>query len=167
MRQYPIWGIGVAIALLLTSVPAAFAIFIEVPPDMTVNASSPSGAVVKYSVKSVYSLDNPVTVQCSPQSGSVFPVGQTTVVCTATDTEGNSNSNSFVVNVRYESKVTTVSTLGTIPNISGDAPEADIGASDIAISLSILSAALGAAVAVMIKNRHKETEKARFDRPQP
>lgn len=166
MRQYPIWGIGVAIALLLTGVPAAFA-SIEVPPDMTVNASSPSGAVVKYSVKSVYSLDNPVAVQCNPQSGSVFPVGQTTVVCAATDTEGNSNSNSFMVNVR--SQVTTVSALGTIPNISGDAPvaEANISASDIAISLSILSAALGAAVAVIIKNRHKETEKARFDRPQP
>ncbi len=159
MRQYPIWGIGVAIALLLTGVPAAFASFIEVPPDMTVNASSPSGAVVKYSVKSVYSLDNPVTVQCSPQSGSVFPVGQTTVACTATDTEGNSNSNSFVVNVRYESKVTTVSTLGAIPNISGDAPEADISTSDIAISLSILSAALGAAVAVIIKKPPQRNRK--------
>jgi hypothetical protein len=30
-----------------------------------------------------------VTVQCNPPSGSCFPVGVTTVTCTATDTSGN------------------------------------------------------------------------------
>lgn len=39
------------------------------------------------------------TVSCSPSSGSAFPVGTTTVTCTATDTAGNTASCSFTVKV--------------------------------------------------------------------
>ena len=38
-----------------------------------------------------------VTVVCIPSSGSVFPVGLTTVTCTATDASGNSATCSFTV----------------------------------------------------------------------
>ncbi len=38
-----------------------------------------------------------VTVACSPSSGSVFPVGSTTVTCTATDVAGNTATCSFTV----------------------------------------------------------------------
>jgi hypothetical protein len=40
-----------------------------------------------------------VTVVCNPPSGSVFPVGTTTVNCTATDAHGNTASCSFTVTV--------------------------------------------------------------------
>jgi len=40
-----------------------------------------------------------VTVSCTPASGSSFPKGTTTVVCTATDSSGNTNSCSFTVTV--------------------------------------------------------------------
>jgi hypothetical protein len=40
-----------------------------------------------------------VVVVCNPPSGSVFPVGTTTVTCTATDAAGNSASCSFNVTV--------------------------------------------------------------------
>lgn len=40
-----------------------------------------------------------VTVVCVPASGSSFPVGTTTVTCTATDTSGNTATCSFPVNV--------------------------------------------------------------------
>jgi hypothetical protein len=36
-------------------------------------------------------------VTCSPVSGSTFPIGTTTVTCTASDTRGNSSSRSFPV----------------------------------------------------------------------
>ncbi|MFL6275770.1 MAG: HYR domain-containing protein, partial [Blastocatellia bacterium] len=39
------------------------------------------------------------SVVCSPASGSSFPVGTTTVMCTATDTAGNTASCSFTVKV--------------------------------------------------------------------
>lgn len=41
----------------------------------------------------------PATVTCNPPSGSTFPVGTTTVTCTATDTGGNIASCSFTVTV--------------------------------------------------------------------
>jgi hypothetical protein len=41
----------------------------------------------------------PVTVVCLPASGSVFPVGTTTVTCTATDAAGNEARCSFAVTV--------------------------------------------------------------------
>ena len=40
-----------------------------------------------------------VTVACNPPSGSCFPVGVTTVTCTATDASGNTATCSFTVNV--------------------------------------------------------------------
>jgi len=39
------------------------------------------------------------TVMCNPPSGSVLPVGTTTVTCTATDSSGNTATCSFPVNV--------------------------------------------------------------------
>src|SRR6185369_14904141 len=38
-----------------------------------------------------------VTTVCTPASGSCFPVGTTTVTCTATDTSGNTATCSFTV----------------------------------------------------------------------
>jgi hypothetical protein len=40
-----------------------------------------------------------VTVVCVPPSGSIFPVGTTTVTCTATDASGNTATCSFTVSV--------------------------------------------------------------------
>jgi hypothetical protein len=40
-----------------------------------------------------------VQVSCAPPSGSQFPVGATTVVCTATDAAGNKATCSFIVTV--------------------------------------------------------------------
>jgi hypothetical protein len=78
------------------------------PSDLTganaVNATSPAGAVVTYTnpVASDESLST-VTVSCLPASGSTFAIGDTTVTCTATDTDGDKNSpvqNSFNVHVK-------------------------------------------------------------------
>lgn len=43
------------------------------------------------------SVDHALSVACNPASGSVFPVGNSTVTCTATDGAGNSAVTSFVV----------------------------------------------------------------------
>jgi WD40 repeat protein len=62
------------------------------PADKTVNATSPAGAIVNY--KPNVNDENTATtsLNCSPPSGSTFPVGDTTVTCTATDTDGDLNS---------------------------------------------------------------------------
>jgi hypothetical protein len=40
-----------------------------------------------------------ITISCNPPSGSIFPVGVTTVQCTATDASGNTAQASFTVTV--------------------------------------------------------------------
>ena len=47
-------------------------------------------------------VDEVLTPTCNPQSGSVFPIGTTTVICTATDSAGNASTNSFTVTINYE-----------------------------------------------------------------
>jgi len=55
-----------------------------------------------------------VTTSCDPASGDSFPVGTTTVVCTATDATGASDSCSFDVSVSNQTlqEIPTASTLG-------------------------------------------------------
>jgi hypothetical protein len=47
-------------------------------------------------------VDGAVAVSCTPASGSVFPLGTTTVNCSATDAHGNRGTGSFIVNVVYK-----------------------------------------------------------------
>ncbi len=74
---------------------------LSLPADITTTATSGSGAVVTYTV-TASDPDNPVsqlTISCSPVSGSTFPVGTTTVNCSASDPAGNSSTGSFKVTV--------------------------------------------------------------------
>lgn len=62
-------------------------------------ATSPSGAVVTYTVNGSDLVSGAVSVTCTPSSGSTFPLGVTTVNCSATDGAGNVGTASFSVTV--------------------------------------------------------------------
>jgi hypothetical protein len=70
------------------------------PGTITVEATGPSGATVSYSVSTSDAVDPAPVIACAPASGSTFPVGTTTVHCTATDAAGNQSTGSFSVVVR-------------------------------------------------------------------
>jgi probable HAF family extracellular repeat protein len=72
---------------------------ITVPTDFTVEATSSAGAVVFYQVTVVDDVDHHPTLTCTPPSGSLFPVGTTSVECLATDNTGKSSTASFQVTV--------------------------------------------------------------------
>jgi hypothetical protein len=55
------------------------------PADVTVNATSPAGAVVNYGGPIVLDEDSTPVVSCDHPSGSTFPIGTTTVTCSGTD----------------------------------------------------------------------------------
>jgi N-acetylneuraminic acid mutarotase len=58
--------------------------------DVTVEATSPAGAAVTYiSPTTSDAVDGPGVATCSPPSGSTFPLGPSTVTCTAADRAGN------------------------------------------------------------------------------
>ena len=90
---------------------------ITVPGNITAPATSPSGAVVTFSASASDLVDTSVSVSCSPPSGSVFPVGTTTVNCTATDDSGNQAQGSFTVTVQD----TTPPTVNVPGNITAEA----------------------------------------------
>jgi hypothetical protein len=70
--------------------------------DITVDTGDPTGRAVDYGSPSLREVVDPSpTAGCSPASGSTFPVGTTTVRCTATDGSGNTGRMSFDVTVRY------------------------------------------------------------------
>ena len=72
--------------------------------DVTVDATSPAGAVVTYDVPAATDPDDaaPPPVSCTPAPGATFPIGQTTVTCTATDPDDTNSpvSSSFTVTVQ-------------------------------------------------------------------
>jgi hypothetical protein len=75
---------------------------LSLPANKTVDATSPQGRTVTYTV-TASDPDNPpsqLTISCSPASGSTFPIGTTTVNCTASDPAGNTASGSFQVTVK-------------------------------------------------------------------
>jgi hypothetical protein len=79
--------------------PDVTAPVLNLPEDMTVEAPDGSGMNVAYSVSVSDDRDPSPTVTCTPESGSFFPVGSTTVTCTATDQSGNVATGTFAVHV--------------------------------------------------------------------
>ena len=73
---------------------------ITVPANMVVEATTADGAIVNYTVTAVDDLDGPVSVLCNPESGELYPMGTTTVQCTALDASGNQATKSFTITVR-------------------------------------------------------------------
>jgi hypothetical protein len=79
------------------SVPDTTPPVVTVPASATIEATSPAGAVFTYTASATDNIDGVVPVTCAPASGSTFPLGVTTVTCTATDAHGNAGSASFTV----------------------------------------------------------------------
>jgi large repetitive protein len=73
---------------------------VTVPPSILAEATGPGGAVVTFSASAVDNIDGSVPVTCSPTSNSLFPIGVTTVTCTAQDSSGNVGMASFNVTVQ-------------------------------------------------------------------
>ena len=74
---------------------------INVPGDMSVEASSAQGATQSYSVTAFDAVDDlvPYPLACTPPSGSLFPLGATTVQCATADSAQNQATASFKITV--------------------------------------------------------------------
>jgi hypothetical protein len=89
---------------------------LSLPANITAVATGPSGAVVAYAV-SATDPDDAATFACAPISGATFPIGLTTVACSATDTHGNTANGTFTVTV-----IDTTPPVITLPaNITAEA----------------------------------------------
>jgi len=72
---------------------------LTLPANITATAATPAGAVVTFIATATDLVDGTRPVTCTPASGSTFPVGTTTVGCSASDTRGNAANGSFTVTV--------------------------------------------------------------------
>ncbi|MCP5518873.1 MAG: HYR domain-containing protein [Verrucomicrobiales bacterium] len=70
---------------------------ISCPERRVLEAMGPAGALAFFNVNAVDNSGGPVTVTCSPPSGSWFPPGETTVTCEAVDACGNRARCAFAI----------------------------------------------------------------------
>jgi peptidoglycan hydrolase-like protein with peptidoglycan-binding domain len=73
---------------------------LTLPSNITLEATSPSGAVVTFIATATDTSPTNPTVTCTPSSGSIFYLGTTTVNCSAMDTALNTANGSFIVTVQ-------------------------------------------------------------------
>ncbi len=116
---------------------------LSMPNDITAEATSAAGAVVTFTATANDAVDGAVAVTSSPASGSTFPLGDTTVTCTAKDAHGNTATKAFIVTVQDK----------TAPVISGVpddiAVEADaLGGSNVTYTMPTASDAVDGSVSV-------------------
>jgi len=85
-------------------------------PNVAAGAAGPSGARVDYPLPTATdNVDPAPAVTCSPASGTTFPIGTTTVSCTATDRAGRTSAQAtFTVTVDGTPPVVTPSVTGTL-----------------------------------------------------
>ena len=70
--------------------------------NITVSATSAAGAIVTYSSSATGGCSPPPFLNCTPPSGSTFPIGTTIVTCTASDSCGTITNCSFQVTVNSD-----------------------------------------------------------------
>ena len=88
----------------------------NVPSDITKEATSYAGATVIFTIPTATdAVDGSLTVGCSPDSGSTFPLGLTEVTCSASDASGNTSSAKFNVTIRD----TTAPNIASHADITG------------------------------------------------
>ena len=129
---------------------ASFVVVIadRIPPRIQVpnhnlivaNATNARGSVVDYNVSATDNVATNIHPICQPiASGQVFPVGNTTIVCTAKDNSNNTAKASFVVVVKNKEVVSTRSN-GLI----------------LAIILIIIAGAIAAAIFIYRRSRQEK-----------
>lgn len=88
---------------------------LNLPADIIEEAASASGANVAFSVSATDGVDPSPVVVCSATSEALFPIGTTTVNCTATDVASNVGSGSFDVTVADTTEpVVTISSTAVV-----------------------------------------------------
>jgi hypothetical protein len=68
---------------------------LTVPATVIQQATGADGATLSYEASATDTLDAAPLLACTPAAGTTFPVGTTTVSCTATDAAGNTTTKSF------------------------------------------------------------------------
>lgn len=106
-------------AAFLPAVPAfardTIAPVITCPADTVIECADSAGVVVDFVVTAVDDCDPAPVVTSDPPSGSTFPVGVTTVTCTAADSLGNTSTCTFTVTVHADDEAPVITGAAASP----------------------------------------------------
>ena len=72
---------------------------VSVPASGSYEATGPDGAAVSFTTNATDLVDGDLATTCDYDSGETFPLGATTVSCSATDASGNTGHGSFTISV--------------------------------------------------------------------
>ncbi len=110
--------------LTITVIDTDLAITAGVSPD-PVQATSSAGAAVTFTIPTASDEDGPVAVTCDHASGSIFPVGTTTVTCAATDADDTPSTVQTTLTVTVTFVDTDLALTGVPADIVVDATGPD------------------------------------------
>jgi len=77
---------------------------VSCPGDMNIDTTDPTGTTVTFSASATDNCDPSPEIGSAPASGSHFPIGDTLVTCTATDSSGNTDTCTFTVTVTFQNE---------------------------------------------------------------
>jgi len=103
-------------------------------PDLSIEAATKAGSVVNFNTP--IATDNIGVISgpmCSPSSGTIFPIGKSTVLCSALDAAGNVGTASFTVSVvdtQAPRVITPSDQIYTTSNLKGVIVTFTVSASD-------------------------------------
>jgi len=83
-------------------------LWVFVPDDTAFPADDQNGVYLEFPAEAIDEYEGPVLVECDPSSGSLFPIGENVITCTAFNSKGEMAQDSFVLTIE--------STSGGIPN---------------------------------------------------
>lgn len=115
---------------------------LTLPTNQTAEATGPNGAAVSFSASASDVVAGSRLVSCNPTSGSTFPLGTTTVNCSASDGNGNSASGSFTVTVRdttpptlnLPADITTTATGNSQATVNYTATATDLVSGNVSVN---------------------------------
>ncbi|MFH0728213.1 MAG: HYR domain-containing protein [Pseudomonadota bacterium] len=95
--HFSTWAVVIATPNPVDVTPPVFS---NVPANIVAAATGPNGAVVSYALPTaIDAVSGACPVICVPASGTTFPIGPTSVTCSATDSSGNTATAGFSVTV--------------------------------------------------------------------
>ena len=107
------------LTVIITLAPDTTPPVIAFHANITVEATSPAGANVTYTPPDATdNVDPTAPADCSPASGTIFPLGITTVTCTKTDASGN-NATPTTFSVIVVDTTAPVSSVNASPYVFG------------------------------------------------
>lgn len=104
---------------------------------ITATAATASGVVVSFEASATDDVDGSVAVTCTPASGTTFPVGDTTVHCTAKDKADNNAEKTFTVTVASQRVEPELKVIVIVLSVQGTRTDLNVESSSEVSNLAL------------------------------